>query len=346
MSLQNRFSLQPCFALAAPKMLPARAAAPQAAFRWRGRLYHLTYKGHLPVASLINRLHAISTIKVLGYSCVHEASDKEAPYDHTHFAWLWETAVDLVGCDKMDVLDSGAVIHPHILSKKSLAWMEGLFTRYHLGLKTGDDGKPTYVEPVGGPWQQLPQCFEWTEYITTEAAEAVDLLSGVLSAGIRPKTVSDVRLLQQHKRPAPFEHEYPASSFLPQAVPPVFLAKTVGTLQIYGDINMGKTEWACAQFSNPLYITSRDGLRGFLPRVHDGIVIDKMEFNDWKVTDCESLTDWTKPAEVTCRYGCARIPKNTPKIIVTNAQNVWPVDPFNRIVGRRVAQMHVAARMY
>mmetsp|Transcript_67419 Transcript_67419/g.133637 ORF Transcript_67419/g.133637 Transcript_67419/m.133637 type:complete len:80 (+) Transcript_67419:681-920(+) len=79
---------------------------------------------------------------------------------------------------------------------------------------------------------------------------------------------------------------------------------------------MGKTEWTCAQFSNPLYVTSRDGLRAFMPRVHDGIVIDKMEFQDWKVTDCESLTDWTKPAAVSCRYGCAHIPKNTPNKIM------------------------------
>ena len=120
----------------------------------------------------------------------------------------------------------------------------------------------------------------------------------------------------------------------------------VGTLQIYGGTHLGKTEWACAQFSNPLYITPRDGLRAFLPLFHDGIVIDKMEFQDWKVTDCEGLTDWTQPAEVSCRYGCAKIPKNTPKIIVTNERDVWPADPFDRIVGRRVAQMHVSARMY
>ena len=79
--------------------------------------------------------------------------------------------------------------------------------------------------------------------------------------------------------------------FLPQVLPQAFVEKVVGTLQIFGKINLGKTGWACAQFSNPVYVTSRDGLRAFIPSWYDGIVVDKMEFQDWKVTDCESLTD-------------------------------------------------------
>ena len=327
-------------------MIVAANPAAQRPFRWRGQLYHLTYRGHIPHQSILNRLHSISRIKVLGYSCVHEASDQEAPYNHTHFAWVWTKAVDLVGCDKMDVLYNGVTVHPHILSKKSLPWMEGIFTRYHHGHKTDTDGKPKFVQPAGGPWQELPQAFEWTEYVATEVSEAPDLLAGVVQAGIRPKSVTDVRLLQKFKRPAPFEHDFPASSFLPQALPQAYVNRVVGSLHIYGAINLGKTEWACAQFENPLYVTSRDGLRAFRPHVHDGIVIDKMVFKAWTVTDCESLTDWTKPASVTCRYGDAQIPKNTPKIIVTNAQDVWPADPYGQIVGRRVAQMHITARMY
>ena len=48
-------------------------------FRWRGKMYHLTYKGHIPRAVLLARLASISSIKVLGTSCVHEASDVEVP---------------------------------------------------------------------------------------------------------------------------------------------------------------------------------------------------------------------------------------------------------------------------
>jgi hypothetical protein len=315
-------------------------------FRWRGRLYHLTYKGHIDDNVLRAKLDSICSIKVMGTSCVHEASDADAPYDHTHFAWMWERAVDLVGCDKMDIRHSGAIVHPNIESKKSVAWMEHLFLRYHRGHKTGADGKDKFVPPVDGPWQQLPQSFQWSEYIVTEVESAPGLIEGVFAAGIRPTRVSDVLLLQQHKRPAPFEHNFPPSAFLPQVLPQAFVTRVVGTLHIYGAIRLGKTEWACAQFSNPLYVTSRDQLRGFRPHIHDGIVTDKMLFNEWSVVECESLTDWTQPAAISCRYGIATIPKHTPKIVVTNERDAWPSDPHGQLLGRRIAQMHVTARMY
>ena len=315
-------------------------------FRWRGRLYHLTYKGHIPQSVLYARLEAMSRIKIIARSMVHETSDAEVPYDHTHLAWVWHRAVDLTGCDKMDVTFGGECIHPEIETKKSLAWMERIFTQYHRGHKTAADGKVKFVEPAAGPWQELPAEFEWGDYITTEVSASPDLIDGVCAAGIRPKSVSDVALLLRHKRPPPFDHNFKRDSFIPQAVPVSYVTKEVGTLQIYGAVRLGKTEWACAQFENPHLVTSRDALLDFRPNYHDGIVIDKMVFNDWTVTDCEALTDWTQPARVKCRYGDAKIPKHVPKIVVTNARDVWPADPFGQLVGRRVAQMPVIARMY
>lgn len=326
-------------------MLALPATAPLSQFRWRGRFYHLTYRGHISPQALLLLLASISRVKVLGTSIVHEESDAEAPYDHTHFAWLWEKAVDLVGCGIMDIFHSGSMVHPNIETKKSIQWIERLFVQYHAGHKTGADGKPKYVKPIA-LMQELPQCFEWGDYITTEVMEAPDLLSGVCAAGIRPKTVSDVHLLQQHKRPAPFDHNYTRNMFKPQQLPQAFEMREVGSLQIHGAVRLGKTEWACAQFDNPLLVTSRDTLKDFRPGLHDGIVIDKMVFNDWTVTDAEALTDWTQPAQIKCRYGVAKIPKRTPKIIVTNARDVWPTDPFGQIVGRRVAQMHVTVPMF
>ena len=314
-------------------------------FRWRGRLYHLTYAGHIPRAVLLQRLESISSIKVLGTSIVHETSDADSPYDHTHIAWLWEHAVDLIGSDLMDVQHAGATVHPNIESKKSIAWIERLFIYYHAGWKTDTQGKSNFVAPVG-LWQELPVGFEWGEYLTTDVQNATDLLSGVVAAGIRAKTVADVHLLQQHKRPAPFVHNYTREQFQPQALPVAFASRQLGTLHIYGAVNLGKTEWACAQFDNPLYITSRDTLKEFRAGVHDGLVLDKMLFHDWTVTDAESLTDWTQPAQIKCRYGVARIPKHTPKIVVTNPQDAWPADPFGQLVGRRIAQMRVLSRMY
>lgn len=325
-------------------MLYAPAGGAQR-FRWRGRYYHLTYKGHIPPSILLAKLRSMSQVKVLGYSIVHEASDAEAPYDHTHLAWLWHMAVDLIGCDLMDAFDGVAIVHPNIESKKSIQWLQRVFVQYHAGHKTDGAGSPKFVKPVA-LWQELPQGFDWGEYLVTNVAEAPDLQAGVIAAGIQVKSVSDVLLLQTHKRPAPFDHNYPRSAFKRHVLPAAFVSRAVGTLHIWGAIRLGKTEWACAQFDNPLYVTSRDTLREFRPELHDGIVLDKMLFCDWDVEDAEQLTDWTQPAQIKCRYGLAKIPKRTPKIVVTNRCDAWPNDPHGQIVGRRVAQMHVVAPMF
>jgi hypothetical protein len=317
-------------------------------FRWRGRYYHLTYAGHIPAQMLLALLAAMSGVRVIGTSIVHEASDAECPYDHTHFAWMWERAVDLKGSRIMDViLQFGtAPIHPNIESKKSIAWMQRVFTEYHHGVKAMVAGARKIVAPVGGPWQKVPAEFEWQEFLTTQVAGSSDLLAGVHAAGVQIRSVSDVMLLQKHKRPPPFEHNFTRDMFKPVMLPASYASGSVGTLHIWGPINLGKTEWACAQFDNPLYVTTRDALRGFVPNFHDGIVIDKMLFNQWTVTDCESLTDYTQPATVSVRHGDAKIPKRTRKIIVTNTADAWPADPHGQIRGRRVAELQVVAKMY
>ena len=320
-------------------------------FRWRGRLYHLTYAGHIDADTLLRLLAAMTTTPIIGTSVVHESSDAECQYDHTHFAWLWSRSVDLRGSRIMDVVlhPGAAPIHPNIESKKSIAWMQRVFTEYHHGVKAASPGSQSgrkIVDPVGGPWQQMPAQFEWQEFLTTEVAGSSDLLAGVQAAGLNIRSVSDVLLLQKHKRPPPFEHNFSRDQFMPVVLPPAYESGAIGTLQIWGPINLGKTEWACAQFTNPLYCTTRDALRGFIPNYHDGIVIDKMLFNHWTVTDCESLTDYTQPATVSVRHGDAKIPKRTRKIIVTNTADAWPADPHGQILGRRVAQLHVVKRLY
>ena len=313
-------------------------------YRWRSKYYHLTYAGHIDKDLLLAKLRSITTTMVLGTSIVHESSDSEAPYDHTHFAWLFKTAVDLRGSRIMDIQTANGAIHPHILTKKSVPWMAQIFTKYHCGHKAGSGGG--FVAPVAGPWQNLPQCFEFDQYTLTEVAEAPDLMSGVLAAGVTARSVSDVLLLQNAKRPPPFDHNFAATSFLPLILPPLYAGGHLGTLHIYGPIRLGKTEWACAQFENPLLVTTRDALRDFIPNYHDGIVLDKMLFNDWTVTDCESLTDYTQPATIKVRYGNAKIPKRTRKIVVTNEKNAWPSDPHGQLVGRRVSQLHITSRTY
>jgi hypothetical protein len=291
------------------------------------------------------------TNRVLGTSIVHEASDAEAPYDHTHFAWLWERAPNLHGARLMDVIVDGVTIHPHAVHKSSLKWMELIFTRYHAGHKLSETGRPIHVKPVSGPWQELPPCFEWTDYILTEVSEAQDLIEGAQIAGVGIRSLHDVMLVQRAKRPVQFEHNFARDSFRSLAVPQAFTSGAVGTLQIWGAIRLGKSEWALAQFANPLYVTDRNDLRDYRPGWHDGIVIDKMMPCErppagFTLAECEKLTDYTLPASIRCLYGVANIPKRVRKIVVTNDRDVWPHDPHGQIVGRRVVQLQVIERTY
>ena len=249
-------------------------AAPEAAFRWRARIWHLTYSRHLPRELLLAKLASVTSIQAIGTSIVHEQSDEDAPYDHTHFAWLWERAPNLHGARLMDIEFDGCIIHPHAVHKKSLKWLQLVFQRYHAGFKTNPAGRQTFVTPVAGPWQVLPECFEWNDYIITEVSEASDLIEGAQIAGVSIRSLHDVLLAQSAKRVRAFQHNFPRDSYHPLTLPEAYTSGVVGTLHIWGAIRLGKSEWALAQFANPLYVTDRNDLLDFRPGWHDGIVID------------------------------------------------------------------------
>ena len=320
-------------------------------FRWRARMWHLTYASFIPAELLLARLDRVTGIRALGTSVVHEASDVEAPFAHTHFAWLWERAPNLHGSRLMDVEINGVLIHPHAVHKKSLKWLQLVFERYHHGHKANAAGKPVHIAPVAGPWQRLPACFEWNDYILTEVSEASDLIEGAQIAGVGVRSLHDVLLLQNAKRPLSFEHNFARDTFLPLELPEAFTAGHVGTLHIWGAVRLGKSEWALAQFDNPLYVTERNDLLEYRAGFHDGIVIDKLMPRErppagFTLAECERITDITLPASVRCLYRTARIPRGVRKIFVSNVRDAWPDDPIGQIVGRRVVQLEITSRMY
>ena len=138
-----------------PRMA-SRDELPCDGFRWRARAWHLTYRGHVPSDVLLAKLGRATTIAAIGTSIVHEASDTEVPYPHTHFAWLWQRAPNLHGARLTDVEVDGCVIHPHAVQKKSLKWLQHVFQQYHIGTKSNAVGRPIFVAPVAGPWQFWP----------------------------------------------------------------------------------------------------------------------------------------------------------------------------------------------
>lgn len=298
-------------------------ASPEDGFRWRARAWHLTYRGHVPRELLLAKLQRVTSIRALGTSIVHESSDAEAPYDHTHFAWLWERAPNLHGARLMDVEWNGCTVHPHAVHKKSLKWLQQIFVWYHAGAKCDASRRSLFVAPVAGPWQVLPDGFEWNDYIITEVSEASDLIEGAQIAGVAIRSVHDVMLVQTAKRLRPFEHNFPRGSFHVIALPEAYASGAVGTLHIWGAVRLGKSEWALAQFANPLYVTERNDLLDFRPGWHDGIVIDKLLPCErppagFTLQECERLTDFTLPASIKCLYKRVQIPRGVRKIVVTN----------------------------
>lgn len=75
-------------------------------YRFRGTAVHLTYKGHLPFEDLkqlvfsLQKPCANATGRIQDpkwYSIVHESSDAENQYDHTHFAVEFQNKIDVRG---------------------------------------------------------------------------------------------------------------------------------------------------------------------------------------------------------------------------------------------------------
>jgi len=185
----------------------------------------------------------------------------------------------------------------------------------------------------------------------TEVSEAADLIEGAQMAGVAIRSLHDVMLVQNAKRLRAFEHNFARDSYRMIVMPEAYTSGAVGTLHIWGAVRLGKSEWALAQFANPLHVTERNDLLDFRPGWHDGIVIDKIMPRErppagFTLQECEKLTDYTLAASLKCLYRVARIPKGVRKIVVTNEHDVWPCDPHGQIVGRRVVQLHVSERLY
>lgn len=110
------------------------------------------------------------------------------------------------------------------------------------------------------------------------------------------------------------------------------------SVELCGNSGIGKTEWACAHFSNPLLVSEIDQLLDYDKDVHDGIVFDDMDFCATKVNNTRSLqiclTDNKMPRGIRCRYRTPIIPRGTKKIFTCN-QHCFDVD--DPAIRRRIA---------
>uniref|UniRef100_UPI0040475A0E hypothetical protein n=1 Tax=Shewanella sp. TaxID=50422 RepID=UPI0040475A0E len=86
---------------------------------------------------------------------------------------------------------------------------------------------------------------------------------------------------------------------------------------IIGKSGVGKTAFAKAHFTNPLFVSHIDDLK-HLSDVHDGIVFDDMDFKHWPVTSQIHITDYEEGRSINVKHATAYIPCKTRRIFTCN----------------------------
>lgn len=317
--------------------------------------YHLTYKTHIDHATLIKAFEdRCGGYK--WYSVVHErghgresgvdsngavsvfgsgvsdaggVSDVEE-YDHTHFAFCHRSRLETTNARYFDI----GGIHPHIRPLRGPAHQSEVYFTYHRK-------EPVLLTQS----KETPSTgLHWTEV----ARNMPDLLTACTELGVRCRSVADVKLIRDSAACAgEYKHQFPGGRFWVGPVGSDGAPKQWRTLFLTGCSGAGKTQWALHQFANPLLVGSRDGLRGFIKGFHDGIVLDDPCHSDWVREDWIAFCDFEEDRDVRARYGNARIPARTRKIICTNLpwSTFMPVDPSGAI-RRRVYVVQVTGALY
>lgn len=92
-------------------------------------------------------------------------------------------------------------------------------------------------------------------------------------------------------------------------------------LHLWGEADCGKTQFAMAQFTHPLYVRDADDLYYF--DNHDGIVCDEMSFQHWPLNSVVSMLNKKDPVSVHIRYRVAHLPRGVRMIFCSNAEHIF-----------------------
>jgi len=242
---------------------------------------------------------------LLWWSFVHETSDAENPYDHTHVAWQWanKTPLDLRSNVRFDLTG----IHPNIQKWTNQNHKIVVYTQYHV--------KPTVIARCKSDATPAD-----STSLTSQIRAARTLADACELADVTIRTVGDVNLIRNDKhRMKDYVHRFPNSQWkpsMPKYDTPTWPRNTA--LYIWGETGLAKTQWAVHQGQNPLVVSHMDKLREFDEDRHDIIIFDDMSFNHVPRTTIIHLTDWDEDRQIHCRYSPAEIPRHTKKIFTSN----------------------------
>lgn len=105
---------------------------------------------------------------------------------------------------------------------------------------------------------------------------------------------------------------------------------------IYGETNIGKTEYVKSCFPHALFVTHIDGLARFRCGKYDAIIFDDVSFLHIPDRSQLHLVDQDNDRDIHIRYGIVTIPANTPKFFMHNNKkgvvNYWEFPEIRRRV--------------
>lgn len=281
-------------------------------FRFQSEKVHLTYKTHLDMNEVKTMLKSKGAVKL--YSIVHENGDEEeeaaTPYAHTHvFAW-WMKRLNLTDERTFDIGD----VHPNIKTMRSMKWAEHVCMKYHHGHKVKADGKKYFIAPVLLEQEGVDE-WKFNDEVWDAVQAAPSLKDACDYAGVKPKSMSDLKTIRAEGRKRPFE-EVEADCDKEWIEPPANWDRTKKSLIVAGKPGIGKTNWAVAQFEKPFCLSQVEDLK-HIPDGCDGLVFDDMELARMSAQNQKKITDVRRATSVYSRNVNSHKPK-LPAIFTTN----------------------------
>lgn len=290
-------------------------------FRICAKRFHITYKTHIDQEGV--RIHLQQLGGLEHYSIVHESSDTENPYEHTHVL-IWYKAK--FQSTKATIFDYEG-IHPNIQVVKTNEHWDNTW-KYHEKAPL-EHSRSEYRKDQGGALDKRIQ-------------QALSLWDACELAGVEIRTVQDVMAIRRDRARTLEVSSYEASSWRRE------FEENYRVLFIHGGTNTGKTEWAIAHFSSCLLVRHMDKLKEFNPQIHDGIVFDDMSFKHIPREAMIHLLDWNRASSIHCRHSIAEIPARTRKIFTSNLSydEVFPEDSTGAIYRRITKRIEVIGPLY
>jgi len=310
------------------------------AFRIAAEKFHLTYKTHINIETLIEKFRSLGDI--VCYSIVHENGDTEeecpTPYKHTHAAVKYKKRLDSIDPRVFDVEN----VHPNISTKKSLKWFANLLEQYHKGHKTKPGGKKYFIEPVKLE-QYGTERILGEEVMFQAIVDATTLNDACIIAGVVPKSVGDVNTLRKEVGQKRKRVQVPDQVNVDKFNEVDYDMKKA--LVLKGPPNCGKTSWAISRFKNPLKVCDIDDLRQIDKDV-DGLVFDEMLFGNYNKATQVFLLDMDYDNTIRTRHTNATIPKGMPRIFLCNDDECSFGYAPHEAVKRRYNEIVINENMY